>query len=221
MLGTSSRLPPTTPGRDGVVTGPAARRPPQASQASAASQASVASVASSKAGTGDPRHIALIGMMAVGKTTVGRILAEKVNRTFVDNDALVVERVGLSIAEIFAVHGEAYFRVAERDAIEDTLKRKEPVVLSLGGGAVVAPENRGLLRSGAFVVWLRADPITLLARIGDGSSRPMLAADPAGALLRLDEERRDLYASTAHFALEVDRRSARWLAAAIARRVRS
>jgi shikimate kinase len=169
----------------------------------------------------DHRHIALIGMMAVGKTTVGRILAEKLQRPFVDNDAFIVEQEGRSVASMFADHGEAYFRERERDAIVELLARTEPSVVSLGGGAVVLSENRDHLRAGAFVVWLRADPLTLLSRLGDTSTRPLLAADPAGALLRLDNERRELYAQTAHYALEVDRRTARWLASAIARRMRS
>ncbi len=169
----------------------------------------------------DHRHIALIGMMAVGKTTVGRILAEKLERPFVDNDAFVVEREGKSIASIFADHGETYFRQCEHDAIIELLARTEPSVVSLGGGAVVRPDNRDHLRAGAFVVWLRADPLTLLSRLGDTSTRPLLAADPAGSLVRLDDERRELYAQTAHYALEVDRRTARWLASAIARRMRS
>ncbi len=169
----------------------------------------------------DHRHIALIGMMAVGKTTVGRLLADTLDRQFVDNDASLVESEGASIAEIFERHGETYFRALEQQRIAELLAQPEPIVFSLGGGAVVAEANRTLLKAASFVVWLRADPKTLLARIGDASTRPLLAVDPGGALRRLDEERRELYAQTAHYAIEVDRRTARWVAAAIARRVRS
>lgn len=169
----------------------------------------------------DGRHIALIGMMAVGKTTVGRILAEMLGRRFVDNDLTVIDACGKSIAEVFIDHGEPFFRTAEHDALVSTLNSPDPVVLSLGGGAVVTETNRKALRASAFVVWLRADPVTLLSRIGDASSRPLLANDPEGALRRLDDERRDLYAETAHYAIEVDRRTARWVANSIARRMRS
>ncbi len=169
----------------------------------------------------EPRHVAIIGMMAVGKTTVGRVLAARLGRTFVDIDAAIVERTGKSVAKVFAEEGEAWFRSLEHDVIVETLAGTSPSVISLGGGAVLAESNRAALRNGAFVVWLRAEPETLLSRIGDPSTRPLLAADPIGTVQRLDVERRELYAQTAHYAVEVDRRSARWVAGTIARRMAS
>lgn len=194
---------------------------------SGASPASTSKRSSGRSGRTDRivvnelRHVAIIGMMAVGKTTVGRVLAEKLGRTFVDVDAAIVEQTGKSVAKIFAEDGEAFFRSLEHDIIVKMLAASVPSVISLGGGAVLAESNRVALRNGAFVVWLRADPETLLSRIGDPTSRPLLADDPVGTLLRLDLERRELYAQTAHYAVEVDRRSARWVATTIARRMAS
>jgi shikimate kinase len=167
----------------------------------------------------DPRHVAIIGMMAVGKTTVGRMLADDLQREFVDLDQVLINKHAISIAEMFEEFGEAWFRAEEAAEIAAVLDRTEPIVFSLGGGAVTTPASRTLLHDRAFVVWLRASPTTLLARVGDASTRPLLAADPEGSIRRLDAARKDFYAQTAHYALSVDRRSARWVATAIKRRV--
>jgi shikimate kinase len=160
-------------------------------------------------------------MMAVGKTTVGRLVAAEIGRNFVDLDQLMVDERSMSVAQMFAEHGEAWFRALEADTLERVLNTEDPLVVSLGGGAVTTPRCCELLSAHAFVVWLRANPTTVLSRIGDPSTRPLLAADPEGAVRALDAARKDLYSSVAHLALSVDRRTPRWVASTIVRRLGS
>jgi shikimate kinase len=168
----------------------------------------------------ETRHVVLIGMMAVGKTTVGRLVATHLERPYIDLDQLIVERDGRPIPEIFREDGESGFRAREHDALREALSSSTPIVLSLGGGAVLASGNRALLADHSFVVWLRAEPSTLIERIGDPATRPLLAVDPIGTLERLDVERRDIYAAAAHYAISVDGRTPRWVSSVIARRVK-
>jgi shikimate kinase len=120
-------------------------------------------------------RIVLVGFMAVGKTTVGAALAHLLKWGFSDMDREVETRNGLSVAEIFARHGEAFFRDEERRVAEELLGLRRQVVAA-GGGAFAAAATRDTLRSGAKVVWLRCDLDTVLARIPRDGSRP-LAAD--------------------------------------------
>ena len=150
------------------------------------------------------RHLAVIGMMGAGKTTVGRIVAQQLGVPFVDTDARVVAVQGCSIADIFESGGEAAFRDFEAQQIADCLAAPSPSVISLGGGAVLAERNRELLRAGSVVVWLRATVRTLVARVGSGSNRPLIAEDPVGRITRIDAERRSLYEATAHVIIDVD-----------------
>jgi shikimate kinase len=120
-------------------------------------------------------RIVLVGFMAAGKTTVGAALARLLNWGFSDMDREIETRNGLSVAEIFARHGEAFFRDEERRVAEEISGRRRQVVAA-GGGAFAAAGTRDTLRSGATVVWLRCDFDTVLARIPRDGSRP-LAAD--------------------------------------------
>jgi shikimate kinase len=128
----------------------------------------------------------LVGMMGAGKSTVGRALAARLGRRFHDCDAEIEREQGRAVAEIFATEGEARFRALEREMATRWLG--EPVVVALGGGAIAQPELRAAcLRSGTLV-WLRARPETLLARLGEGASRPLLAGlSGAARLARLRE----------------------------------
>ena len=143
-------------------------------------------------------------MMGSGKTIVGRALAARLGCRYLDSDEQVEARTGRTVAQIFAADGEPAFRRQETSALGDALAVDEPVVVSVAGGAVLAACNRDRLRRDATVVWLRARPATLAARVGDGTGRPLLAHDSAGTLAALDRVRRPLYAEVADVAVDVD-----------------
>jgi shikimate kinase len=150
------------------------------------------------------RHVGLIGMMGSGKTTIGRRVARELDREFVDSDALVVERTGLTVPQMFERHGEPWFREQESAALEEALRAGTPIVLAVAGGAVLAPGNRELLRRHCTVVWLRATPETIISRVGDGKGRPLLADDPEGSIRRYDALRRPIYTEAADMVVDVD-----------------
>jgi shikimate kinase len=160
-------------------------------------------------------RVVLIGLPGTGKTSAGRALARRLDVEFADSDALVTRATGRSVAELFAERGEPGFRAAEADTIATALGGFAGV-LSLGGGAVTTPRVRDELRGcGVPVVLLRARPATLLARIGDGTSRPLLAADPPGRLAVLTAERTPVYEEVATAVITTDDRSPAQVAAAI------
>lgn len=163
------------------------------------------------------RHLGLVGMMGSGKTTVGHALARRLGREMIDTDAEIVSAVGLSIPEIFSTHGEVWFRAKESEILSDCLRRETPVVISLGGGAVLAEHNRALLRSWADVVWLRASLATLTLRVGTGAGRPILAGDPVGVLTRLTLARGPIYTEVATLIVDVDGRPTRSVVAEVVR----
>lgn len=151
------------------------------------------------------RHVALVGMMGSGKSTVGRRVAALTGREFVDLDETIVAREGISIPEIFATDGEAAFRRAEWEALVAVLDRTDPVVVATGGGVVTSATCRDLLGRSAEVVWLRADPSALAERVGDGRGRPLLSGeDPAAVLSRLAADRDPLYAATADVVVDTE-----------------
>lgn len=149
-------------------------------------------------------RILLIGMMGAGKSTVGRLLAERLSCAYLDSDAQVEAATGRSVVELFEKVGERGFREAESKALADALSSPGPLVVSVAGGAVLDPANRAMIREAGTVVWLRADPATLADRLGEGSGRPLIAGDPAGELGRLDRVRRPLYAELADMVIDVD-----------------
>ena len=160
-------------------------------------------------------------MMGTGKTTVGRIVAERLGRRLVDSDEQVEARTGRTVRQIFETDGEATFRREEAAALREALGAPEPCVVAAAGGVVLDPANRRLLREGGdTVVWLRARPETLVTRVADGEHRPLLADDPRGALERLDAERRALYAEVADATVDVDGRSVDAVAADVLDAVR-
>ena len=130
----------------------------------------------------------LCGIMGSGKTSVGRLLARRLDWEFIDTDGRIEREQGRSIAEIFESQGEAAFRTLERDVLEKLPARG--AVIALGGGAVTEPDNRELLRRKGTLIWLDAGPEALAGRVGRATSRPLLAGlDPAGRLERLRELR--------------------------------
>lgn len=142
------------------------------------------------------RPIALVGLMGVGKTTIGRRLANRLGRPFLDADAEVEAAAGRTVAEIFADFGEAAFRDGERKVIARLLEEPAPIVLALGGGAFMDPDTRALIKTHALSVWLRADVDTLFERVmRKPGQRPLLETDdPKGVLERLHAERSPVYA---------------------------
>lgn len=141
-----------------------------------------------------PRSIVLIGLMGAGKTAVGRRLANRLDLPFIDADTEIEAAAGGTISEIFAEHGEAYFRQGERKVIGRLLD-SGPQVLATGGGAFMAPETRASIKAHGVSVWLRADLKVLLKRVGRRDNRPLLAAGDAGEVMkRLMEKRYPVYA---------------------------
>ena len=149
-------------------------------------------------------HILLVGMMGAGKTTTGRLVARRLGWNYKDSDADVEAATGLTVPELFARDGEAAFRAAEADVLSAACGDESPTVISVAGGAVLRDDNRRLIRSSGTVVWLRARPETLAARVGDGAGRPLLGDDPAEAMVRLFEERAPYYAEVADAVIDVE-----------------
>jgi shikimate kinase len=147
-------------------------------------------------------------MMGAGKTSAGRLAAKRLGWTWVDTDTEISRTGGATVVELFARHGEAHFRREETRALEAALQRDEPLVISVGGGAVLDPGNRQVLRGAGTVVWLRARPETLIDRVHDGAGRPLLVGatteERVETLRRIEAERRTLYAEVADEIVDVD-----------------
>jgi shikimate kinase len=157
---------------------------------------------------GADQHLVLVGMMGAGKSTVARLVAERLGRRVVDSDAVIEARTGRTVREIFADEGEASFRALESETLLAALDEPEPAVIAAAGGVVLSAVNRDALRrSRARVVWLCAEPATLVARVASGGHRPLLDDDPAGTLRRMYDEREPLYREVADAIVLVDRRS--------------
>ncbi|MBO9589900.1 shikimate kinase [Devosia sp.] len=140
------------------------------------------------------RPLILVGMMGAGKTTVGRRLAARLGRRFLDSDEEIEKAAQMTIPEIFAQRGEPEFRAGEMRVISRLLKEND-IVLATGGGAFVNPETRALVKSGAVSVWLKADLDVLFERVSRRSNRPLLkTADPKGTLEKLIADRYPIYA---------------------------
>src|SRR5690606_10366512 len=140
------------------------------------------------------RTVALVGLMVVGKSTVGRKLAESLGAPFVDSDEEIEKAAGLSVQEIFDRHGEPEFRRGERRVIERLLSGA-PIVLATGGGAYMDADTRALLKAKATTVWLRADLDTIWKRVIRRDTRPLLKREnPKQALADLEAARAPVYA---------------------------
>ena len=140
------------------------------------------------------RTIALVGLMGVGKSTVGRKLATALALPFHDADEEIEKAAGRSISEIFADRGEAEFRAGERRVIARLLE-EGPHVLATGGGAFMNPDTRALIKARATSIWLRADLDVLVRRVSRKGARPLLAGRDAREVLRkLMAERYPAYA---------------------------
>ena len=163
----------------------------------------------------DRRHLVLIGMMGVGKSSVGRRVALRLGRQLVDTDKLVEEEAGCTVAEIFASEGEPAFRALENAAVRRALESDPFAVIAFGGGAVLEPANVGLARELALVVWLQAPARELARRVSasqrrsGGTARPLLSAgrSPEQVLDELARQREQAYRSAAHILVDTSGRS--------------
>lgn len=155
------------------------------------------------------KHIALIGFMACGKTIIGLKLAQELQLDHVDTDKVIEIREGRSISQLFADEGEAYFRKLESELLANSIATEELLVISTGGGVVLAEENRELLAN-ATVIYLRATPELIYQRVKTDNSRPILTNAGAGAddllegIERTMAEREPLYTSVADHVIETD-----------------
>lgn len=159
-------------------------------------------------------RVVLVGTMGAGKTTVGRLLAERWGVTFRDTDHDVEERAGTTVSEIFVDRGEAAFRAMEREAVVAALAEHDGV-LALGGGAVLDPATRDAL-AGHPVVFLRVGLSDAAQRVGLGVSRPLLLGNVRGRIKQLIDERTPVYTAVAAHTVETDGRSAEEVATAVA-----
>lgn len=142
---------------------------------------------------GIDRTIVLVGLMGVGKTTVGRRLARKLGLGFVDSDHEIEKAADMTVAEIFEKYGEEDFRSGERRVIARLLEGT-PKVVATGGGAFVNEETRSLIKQAGLSIWLDADINVLVERTGRRDTRPLLKqGDPAEILERLSVERAPFY----------------------------
>jgi len=150
-------------------------------------------------------NIFLVGLMGSGKTTVGRALARKLNKRFIDSDHEIESRTGVSIPVIFEIEGEASFRAREAEVIKE-LTARDDIVLATGGGAILNAESRKFLQERGTVIYLRASVNSILQRTRHDKNRPLLkTADPRKKLEELEHERHPLYQQTAHVIIETGR----------------
>ena len=142
-----------------------------------------------------PRAVVLVGLMGAGKTAVGRLLAERLLMPFVDADREIETAAGLTINEIFARHGEPFFREREEKVMARLLSGP-PQVIAAGGGAFMSAATRERIKAMSISVWLKADIDLLLRRTAKRTHRPLLAGDnPRAVLERLDRDRGPIYAT--------------------------
>jgi shikimate kinase len=156
---------------------------------------------------GGRENVFLVGLMGAGKTSVGKMLAKRLGKTFHDSDHVIEARTGVKIPVIFEIEGEPGFRVRESSVI-DELTALDNIVLATGGGAILSPANREVLRSRGTVVYLRAGVDELWNRTRHDRNRPLLqTADPRARLALLHEQRDPLYQEVAHIVLDTGTQS--------------
>lgn len=140
------------------------------------------------------RSIVLVGIMGCGKSTIGKRLAQRLGLDFVDADSEIERAANMSIAEIFAAHGEPYFRSGEERVIARLL-REGPLVLATGGGAFMSTATRAEIAAHGLSIWLKVDFQTAMARVRRRTTRPLLQTpDPEGTMRKLMADREPVYA---------------------------
>ena len=167
------------------------------------------------------QNIFVVGLMAVGKSTVGRMLAEALDMPFVDSDQEIEQRSGAEISWIFDVEGEEGFRDREEQVI-DELSQREGIVVATGGGVVKRSNNRQRLSARGVVIHIDCPLPRLLARTAKDKKRPLLAGDDREEVLqKLIEERGPLYSEVADYRFVSDEQSAKQLVGQIIARLKS
>ena len=165
--------------------------------------------------------ISTIGLMGAGKTSHGKVLAQKLGYVFKDIDDAIVEKQHRAITEIFATQGEDFFRRLEREELSESFNATEPHIISCGGGIVLNEKNRELLHRNSIVLWLYASPEAIMARV-DTSKRPLLQVEnPLAKLQELLDARKGLYAHTAHIIVSTERKQKGHTANKIIRELRA
>ncbi|WP_169083197.1 shikimate kinase [Paenibacillus sp. PL91] len=160
------------------------------------------------------KKLVLIGFMGTGKSTVSKLLAEKLGWKRVDGDEEIERLENRLISDIFAADGEAGFRVIETNVLETILASEESSVIATGGGAVLSEINRELMLSKGFVVALKASPEQIIARVKTDTARPLLQGDAEERVNLLLEQRKHAY-DFAHLTIDTTNMSAEEVVAAI------
>ena len=161
------------------------------------------------------RNIILIGPMGSGKSTIGNILAKRLNREFQDSDHHIENRTGVDIARIFDIEGETGFRDRETHALEELLGENDRVIAT-GGGSVLRPQNQKLLKQQGYIIFRDTSLNQQMQRLRRDKKRPLLQTEnPRARLESLSRERRPIYLDLADLVVKTDNRVARRLAADI------
>lgn len=148
------------------------------------------------------KHIILIGFMGSGKTTFGKLIANKLNCSFVDTDHYIERKEGRTISDIFSDDGEEYFRSLETEVLRELLQSEERKVLSLGGGTPLREINRELLKNGGYTIFLKITANEAYERLKDDTERPLLqVADPKVRIEELLSMRNPIYEQVADYVL--------------------
>ncbi len=151
------------------------------------------------------RNLYLVGLMGAGKTTVGKALAKRLGKSFLDSDLEIERRTGVKVQLIFEIEGESGFRTREAQTIAELTAMRD-VVLATGGGAVMNESNRACLRANGFVIYLRAHPRDLWLRTRHDRSRPLLQTpDPVAKLQELYQARDPHYREVADLIVDTGR----------------
>ncbi len=151
--------------------------------------------------------IILVGMMGAGKTTVGKLLAKQLGKTFIDSDEEIQRRTGVTIPHIFDVEGEAGFRTRESGVIQELLKL-DNIVLATGGGAIISPQNRAMMKQNGLVVYLKSSVHDLWQRTRHDHNRPLLQTEnPRARLQDLHDQRDPLYMEAADVIIHTGKQS--------------
>jgi 3-dehydroquinate synthase len=164
-------------------------------------------------------NIVLVGMMGAGKTTVGRMLAKQLGKTFIDSDEEIQKRTGVKVSHIFDVEGEEGFRQRESCVLQDLVKL-DNIVLATGGGAVLKPDNREVLQKNGVVIYLKSGVHDLWQRTRHDHNRPLLqTANPRARLQELFEQRDPIYTAVADHIIHTGKQSVQILIARLIKKI--